>query len=69
MGEIRWIRISITPSYFSTPTEQISQCEIIVKSLGKPDVQFNEMISDTDFQSRFDWFMEQAARLIKDQLK
>ena len=42
---------------------------IEVKSLGKQDLQFSEMIPDNDFQSRFDWFMERAARLIKDNLK
>jgi hypothetical protein len=66
MGEIKWIRVSITPSYTSTPTEKISNVEIKVQLHGKPEIQYSQLIPDSDFQSRFEYFMGRITEIIKD---
>lgn len=68
MGEVKWIRIEITPSYLSTQTQKISQCKIIVKTFGNPEFLIEDYIPDSDFQSRFEWFMERATKIVKEKL-
>jgi hypothetical protein len=70
MGEIKGIEISIRPEYVSATRDMpvIMKCQIRVKLFGKDELVYNKLIPDNDFQSRFDWFIEDAVKIIKKQL-
>jgi hypothetical protein len=69
MGEIKQIDVSIRPEYTSAtrgmPT--IMRCQIRVKVFGNEIVE-TQLIPDNDFESRFDWFVQQAVDKIKKEL-
>ena len=70
MGEIKAIEISIRPEYVSATRgmPEIMRCQIRVKVFGKDEAVYTRLIPDHDFQSRFDWFIEDAVNIIKKQM-
>ena len=67
MNEISGIQISIEPEYPSVIRNMpvIMKCQIFVRVFGKEELQYSELIPDSDFQSRFDWFIARAVIEIK----
>ena len=69
MGQIKAIEISIRPEYVVESNKwPLLRCQIRVKVFGKDELVYYRLIPDNDFQSRFDWFIQEAVEQVKKEL-
>lgn len=66
MSSIDFIQVRIQPHYTAKPDRVIHEAKITVKVSGKEEYSKMVIMDDNDFQSRFDWMLDEIRREVKD---